>query len=612
MSEITITIEPGARVVRVAPGTRALDAARRAGLPLMAECGGLGKCGKCRVAFTRGEPPASDEDSRHLSIGEIDSGMRLACRAVLHQDAAFMVPPELLLPNTSMKKEKSVEAIAVAPDPAVRRVRVSMDMPRAEDSRSDARRLLDSLQCKASAPSLPVLRTLPSVLRDNDFDVNVVLHEESGRTQILDVRPCEDNSLMLGAALDIGTTTLGVRIMDLLSGECLAYASSPNPQAAWGADVISRIQYAAESKNSLITLRHSVVGAANQILGTALESINQSRETILEVCLCGNPAMAQIFLGINPQPIGATPFAPAANSMLTLSAIDAGLGCHARARLFTLPCVAGYVGADAVGALVAANPAQKDLPALILDFGTNAEIILVCEDRIFACAAAAGPALEGAHLCCGMGAWPGAVDRVDVTENGVQFTTIGDVEPSGLCGTGALDCLAGLLNAGVVESSGRFSAPVTWPVALQPHAAVDHAGRPAFRVVKSAGLGSGVLFTQGDVRQLQLARGAISAGAQVLLKAAGIGAQDLHAVLAAGALGTFLRPETARTTGLAPHVPMERIRFIGNAALAGAARALASRAERERARILAERITYIELSGRADFNSAFEASLVFD
>jgi uncharacterized 2Fe-2S/4Fe-4S cluster protein (DUF4445 family) len=377
-----------------------------------------------------------------------------------------------------------------------------------------------------------------------------------------------------------------------------------------GADVISRIQYSMENPGGLEQLRDAVLSSINDMLGKALGQAQLHEDCVYEICVCGNPVMTQIFLGVDPRPIAATPFTPGVTREIRVSARDARVRGHACARLFTLPGVAGYVGADAIGALLAANPGQGDLPALILDFGTNAEIMLVCDNANYACAAAAGPALEGAHLSHGMGAWPGALDRVDISAHKVEFTTIDIANACGLCGTGALDTLAGLLAAGVVDATGRFTAAETWPNALRPHAATDHLGRPAFAVAQSE-TDSKILFTQADVRQLQLARGAIAAGTKVLLQTAGVNARDLKAVLCAGALGSFLRPCTALAAGLVPDVPEERIRFLGNAALAGAARALLNRAERARARELAHAVTYIELSGRSDFNAAFESCLRF-
>jgi len=603
--DIKVTFLPDWREISLPAGTLASEAARLAGSPLNMSCGGRGTCGKCEVRFHSPAPAPTPEEERLLSEKLLSVGARLGCRCRLESDTTIKLPEKSRLVNTAASKEQKRLTTAVALDPVVRRVTIQLDPPTATDPRPDADRLAAALPAGVSAPGIDVLRRLPSVLRAGDFSVSAIIKND----RLLRVEPCLRPRPLLGVAVDIGTTTIGVRIFDLESGEETGAAAAPNPQAAFGGDVASRATYAREAREGLKILSTLAVAGVNRLIETAA---GKSSDRIAEAVIVGNPIMTHIFLGIDPMPISVSPFVPSARGGVEASAESLSLKLMSGARAHVLPLVAGYVGADTVGALLAALASgEAALPALLIDFGTNAEIVLITEQGMYACAAAAGPALEGAQLSCGMGAYPGAVDSFSLDASGAPaFTTISDAPAVGICGTGALDLLAALLDCGAVEKSGRFADKQNWPEALRGRCVADDAGRPAF-FIQSSGV-KDILLTQSDIRQLQLARSAIASGAALLLQAAGLGADSLGSVLLAGALGTFLNPRTALRTGFMPRVQEDKILFIGNAALEGARRALLNTAERRRAEALAADIRYIELSGDPAFNTAFENNLIFD
>jgi uncharacterized 2Fe-2S/4Fe-4S cluster protein (DUF4445 family) len=431
--------------------------------------------------------------------------------------------------------------------------------------------------------------------------------------ELCGVAPGDTAGALLGAAVDVGTTSLNARLVDMSAGKVLGSVAAANPQGLFGADVASRINYVAEKQSGLEELRRRVVGRVCDMLIKLSADSGRSTDDISRIALVGNPTMVHLFLGIDPRAIAASPYIPAFTRGLKLSAAEAGVRAAPGARLEVLPSVAAYVGADAVAAAMRVRLRERGGPRLMIDLGTNAEIMLSDGERLWCCAAAAGPALEGAHIKCGMGAADGAIDRIDFTPS-FGWTTIGGAAPAGLCGTGLLDAVAGLLDAGVIAPDGRLGAAPADSLPAQVRGRIRRGENGnEFALVRAGegGAARDIALTQQDVREVQLAVGAIRAGVEILLGRAGVEPSKIEKVYLAGALGTYLRSGTALRIGLAPAVGAERIVFVGNAALDGGVEALVS-AERGRdALALASSASYIELSAEPAFQDRFAALMRF-
>jgi uncharacterized 2Fe-2S/4Fe-4S cluster protein (DUF4445 family) len=416
-----------------------------------------------------------------------------------------------------------------------------------------------------------------------------------------------------GVAIDIGTTTLNARLADLKTGEVLASVIAMNPQRLYGADVASRINSIIENKGSLEVLHSIIVSRVQDMLDALTMGRGASAADIRGLVVVGNPTMTHMFLGIDPRFIAPAPFVPPTSRALDVDAAVVGLKASEGARLLVLPAVAAYVGADAVAAALRVGLHESGGPRLLIDLGTNAEMLLSVGGAIFSCAAAAGPAIEGARISCGAAARDGAIDRVSF-DSEPFFSTIGGLPPDGLCGTGILDSVAGLLDYGVISPEGRIEAPSAENISSSLRKRIRELGSAREFVMAAlgeCGAARDVVITQRDVREIQLARGAIRAGLEVLIEEAGVAAEKLEAVYLAGALGTYLRPETALRVGLVPDIDPSRIKFVGNAALDGATEALLSACRRERAYTIGESVKYIELSSAPMFSESFTSFIRF-
>ena len=587
---------------RVPAGTVALDAAAEAAITLEAPCGGRRLCGKCRVAFV-GDPPDPTAVERELiGAGDLAAGVRLACRARLETDATLrLLPPA----RVDWWKMAATDLAGVEPDPCVHTVRCQL--PAATLSSPAA--ITTRLRHEVGALSLPlaVLRSLSSgggAAPAGGALQAVVVGEE-----IVDVWPCGGGAVVApplhGVAVDIGTTTIVGYLMDLRSGRQLAAASAMNPQASFGADIISRLHAILDDPHNLTRLRELVVGAVARIIVRACREAGCPPESVYEVTIAANTCMQHLFLGLDASPLAVSPFAPVVTEALDLPAAEVGLPIHPRGRVYVLPNVAGFVGSDAVAGLLASGLAHDDRWRLFLDIGTNAEIVLGRRGRLLTCSAAAGPAFEGGNISCGTVAREGAVSRVRWEGGQLRVETVGGSAATGVCGSGLIDAVCTLVDLGVVLPSGLLPPPERWSAAAR--AGVRWAGSPGGVVLAEAD--RPVVLTQGDVRQLQLAKGAVRAACEILLRTAGIEATDLGEVLLAGAFGNYLDPGSALELGLLPAVPPQAVRSIGNASGTGAKLALLVRAAREEATVLRDAAEYVELSVHPEFQAVFMEAL---
>lgn len=606
MRKLTVTFQPEGIVSSVPFGSTILEAALSAGIWITSDCAGSGTCGKCRVQLLEGacSSPTSEE-TQLIPAEQLKDNFRLACRCLPLDDIVVKVPESAFALREHFLEEG--EAAKFPLQPHVRSLDLTLAAPSLSDQRSDYHRLAAALEGQGIFPiaTLSLLQELPDILRSSSFRLRAIL----GGNEILDLLPAGQDVALCGVAFDIGTTSVVGYLFDLSTGRRLSVASTLNPQSKHGSDVIARMDLAS-SDGGLSLLQTEIVSCLNELVETLASSARIKHRSIYDATAVGNPCMMHLLLGIRPTNIAFSPFIPAFTQAVSLPASSVGLLLHPGAKLHILPAVAGYVGADIVAGAVAVGLHQSGPPRLYIDIGTNGEVILSANGSLFACATAAGPAFEGGEITFGMRAAPGAIDHVSINSD-VHFTTVDGQDPVGICGSGLIEAVAELVREGVVSEAGRLLPPHALshlPTALRSRLS-PYNGESSFLLSHSP---SGPLsLTQGDIRQVQLAKAAIAAGASLLLENVGLKPADLDAVLLAGAFGAFVTKDSTLTLGLLPSVPRDKVRAVGNAAGSGASLALLSLEARRLADQLAKSVRYIELSSHLPFQNMFVEAMSF-
>jgi uncharacterized 2Fe-2S/4Fe-4S cluster protein (DUF4445 family) len=610
VDKVRITFLPQDKVTTVPAGVTVFNAAAWIGLAIDSTCGGRGTCGKCKVRLIEGANTATPEDRDTFSTAELADGWRLSCRCQVHTDTVVEVPRLMTVPKAALMGLGRHVLLA----PNVNKVYLELSEPELDDQRSDLARLSDALRAEGLAihAELDVLRTLPRTLRQAGWKVTAVVVGDD----LIGVEPGDTTGESYGVAFDIGTTTVVGTLMDLRTGTAVAVDSTLNRQAIHGADVISRISFAMLNLEGLATLQQLVVETINGIIDNLVSQSGVPHDRIYEMTLAGNATMQHLVLGIDPEAISVTPFIPVTQDWMTIKARQVGIQLHPEAQLQLFPCIGAYVGGDLVAGILATGVTREPAIRLLVDVGTNGEIVLGSKMRTVATAAPAGPAFEGAQIKCGMRASAGAIEGVRIQSDGVELMVIGNVAPVGICGSGLIDAVAEMVRAGLLDASGRL---VTVEQAEQRGMApeltrrlVEVEGVRAFVLATEAETGGApVVLTQRDVRELQFAKAAIATGIGLMMDELGITADQLEQVLLAGSFGSYINPSSARAIGLVPWVPVERILAAGNSAGEGAKIALLSFRERQAAVGIPAQVEYHELSGRVDFNDAFVNNLTF-
>jgi len=601
-SSVRIDWQPIGRRVDVPAGTTLLDAARAAGIELVSICGGVGTCGECRVRIVEGRlSPLSLSEESELSAEEIAAGFRLACQAEVRSPARIEVPPESL--TTPQRLQVEGQEWPLELDPLVRPVEVTIPAPNLHDLRSDEARVRDVLAeagCREVRLGLPLMAEMGAKLRAWGWKAVLALRDG----EVVAALPV--NSRLAGLAVDVGTTKLAAYLVDLDSGETLARAGAMNPQIAYGEDVVSRIAYTNTHADGRVELQRRLVETLNQLAGELCAQARLEREQIVEVVVVGNTAMHHLFAGLPVTQLGEAPYVPAASGALDFPARQVGLEAAAGAHVYLPPNIAGYVGADHTAMLLATRAGADGRTAVALDIGTNTEISLFHAGEHWSCSCASGPAFEGAHIRDGMRAAPGAIERVRIQGEQVLVYTIGGAAAVGICGSGILDAVAELIKAGLVDSRGALKGE-------HPRLRRQN-GQGEFILATGSESGNGrdVVVTRQDVNEIQLAKGAIRAGVEVLLREAGIGYEDVQDFIIAGAFGTYLDLESALRVGMFPPLPPERFRQAGNAAGMGAKQLLISKKTREKAAEMVRDARYVELTTHPAFADIYVRALSFE
>jgi len=614
---VTDPNDPSARrTLTVAPGTTILKAAHAGGVDITATCGGRGRCTSCRVKFLVGlPPPPTIMDEVQLGDDLVREGYRLACQCVLNEAVTVQPAPPL--------DERSFQILGAGPgvrqfgrialDSGVAKQVVKVSLPREEHHQtSDLEQLLAAVGLTPADVAPAVLQGLPSALRDDPAGVTVTTFADggsrsTGRQRILAVERGDTAVMKFGLAIDVGTTSVVTTLVELESGEQLASVSSLNPQTVFGGDLMSRIAFAQFNPGNLRKLHTRIVGLLNQHIEQICRDSGVLAKWIYKAVVVGNTCMHHILLGIDPSHVGLAPYAPVMRHAVTLSARELFLKLAPEARVCFLPIVAGFVGADAVGVALATRIYDSAEIRIAVDIGTNGEVLLGSRDRLWACSAPAGPALEGAQIRHGMRGALGAIDRVTVDDD-IRVHTIGEADALGICGSGIIDLLAGLLDTGVIDWTGLIQ--VDRRNSLPPKLAARVVMRGEERQVivlrpGEAGARQEIVLTQDDVRQVQLAKGAIASGVMMLQHVAGVPAEAVSELMLAGGFGNYVSVESALRIGLIPPLPRERIRYVGNAASLGAQLCLVSETERAHAEAVAARIEHVSLAAHPDFEGIF-------
>jgi uncharacterized 2Fe-2S/4Fe-4S cluster protein (DUF4445 family) len=600
------------RTLTVAPGTTILKAAHAGGVDITATCGGRGRCTSCRVKFLVGlPPPPTIMDEVQLGDDLVREGYRLACQCVLHEAVTVQPAPPL--------DERAFQILGAGPgvrelgrvtlDSGIAKQVVKVTLPREEHHQtSDLEQLLEAVGLTTADVGPAVLQGLPSALRDDPAGVTVTTFAAGGgRQRILSVERGDTAAMKFGLAIDIGTTSVVTTLVELESGEQLGSVSSLNPQAVFGGDLMSRIAFAQFNPGNLRKLHTRIVGLLNQHIAQICNDSGVLAKWIYKVVVVGNTCMHHILLGIDPSHVGLAPYAPVMRHALTLSARELFLKVAPEARVCLLPLVAGFVGADAVGVALATRIYESAEVRIAVDIGTNGEVLLGSRERLWACSAPAGPALEGAQIRHGMRGARGAIDRVRVDDD-IHVHTIGEADALGICGSGIIDLLAGLLDGGVIDWTGliQVDARDSLPPKLGERIVMRGEERQVIVLRPGeAGARQEIVLTQDDVRQVQLAKGAIASGVMMLQHVAGVPSETVAELMLAGGFGNYVSIESALRIGLIPPLPRERIRYVGNAASLGAQLCLVSETERARAEAVAGRIEHVSLAAHPDFEEIF-------
>jgi len=598
MNSYIVVFQPDGICVEVQSGSTLLEAAAAAGVAIDSACGGQGTCGKCRVVVTLGRPGGQPGDQ--LSRAEIQQGMVLACQATVEDDLVVEIPLESQRTDLRiLTSEAGGEPSLTQGDvPLARGVLVHMPEPKfGDEEEGDAERLLDAVSACCSNGfddfeiDLPALRSLPALAR-HETDVSAVIADIDGRGHIIGLSP--EAKSAYGLAVDVGTTTVVVYLVDLDTGRFVNSCAHLNDQVSFGEDVISRIIYSQEHGNGRAELRDAVRQTIGRCLARAADEYDVAPDQIVAAACVGNTVMTHLLLDIDPAGIRRDPYVPAVRELPTLLGREVGLRINPAAPVYIAPCVSSYVGGDVTAGVLATGMDDSPKLTLFVDLGTNGEIVVGHQDWLVCCSCSAGPAFEGSGLEYGMYATVGAMERItyDAAADRVAYRTISDAKPRGICGSGLVDALAELLRRGVIDRAGRINLGFSSPrVRVRDE-------RPEFVLVWGEEIGRehDISLGEDDIQNLIRSKSAVYAGVATLLETLGLETGQIERVLLAGGFGNYIDAGNAVTIGLLPDLPLDRIQFVGNTAIAGARMLLLSRSARRRARELAASMTNFELS----------------
>lgn len=637
MEKYKVTFHPSGRAISVDEGENLLQAAMAAGVHINASCGGNATCGKCKVKITGGAVGASPHAK--LSAAEYDDGLRLACLSSVIADVDVEIPLESQVDKSALalKGDRGLASYLLSPqdiyelvqdwdvDPTVFKRYVELDPPTLEDNVSDLTRLTHAIQkqhgLEGFSTDFRVVMKLSQVLREADWKVTVTLVLTKKACKLINIEAGDNRHQNYSIVLDIGTTTIFGQILNLNEckvvacpdGHCdgstifaLAEASNYNGQISYGEDVIARIVYA-RKPGGLKKLQETVVGTINGIIEELLRMSGIERELVSHLVMAGNTTMTQLLLGLDPKYIREAPYVPTANFIPPVRAVHLGINIGGHVHMYAFPMVASYVGGDIVAGVLGSGIFQREALTLYMDIGTNGEIVLGNKDWLASVSCSAGPAFEGAGIKYGMRATRGAIEEVSINPHTCEpmILTIGRVKPLGICGSGLIDIVAELMEAGLIDQKGKFRSDAPTKRVRKGDDGYEY----VLAYKEGTQINQDIVVTEIDIENLIRTKGAIYAGCKVLLESVGLGFNDLEQLIIAGGFGRHLDIEKAIFIGLLPEIEVEKIIFVGNGSLLGARLLSFSRNLLKETERIALMMTNLELSNHAGFMSEFMAAM---
>ncbi len=634
MSTAKVVFLPSGRRGEFPLGTPLLQAAQQLGVDIDSICGGRGLCGRCQIVCAEGNFPKHGISSSLEHLNDFTAtemrynqerklmavGRRLSCHTYLQGDVVIDVPPDSQVHKQIVRKAAEQRDIVLNPSVSLHYVEVTeADM---HDPKGDMQRLIEALEFEWQLAGLSydfsLLADLQAALRQGQWAVTAAVYQNQ---RILAVWPGLRETVY-GVAIDVGSTTVAAHLCDLSNGAVLGSSSLMNPQIRFGEDLMSRVSYIMMHPEGAEALTQVIREGLNTILSDLCQNQGISRTEILEIVLVGNPIMHHIFLGINPIELGGAPFALATDEAVNIKASEMGLQIHPAGMVYVLPCIAGHVGADAAGVVLAEEPQLQEEVTLLVDVGTNAEIVLGNRDQLFACSSPTGPAFEGAQISSGQRAAPGAIERVriDPITKQARFRVIGselwsdqagfaaetaEIGVNGICGSGIIEVIAEMYLAGVISTDGVIDGSLAeqHPDLIIPNV------RTWSYVLYNDGAGRVISVTQNDVRQIQLAKAALYAGVRLLMDKMQV--QQVERIRLAGAFGSHIDVKHAMVLGLIPDCPLDKVSSAGNAAGTGARIALLNQDAREVIQAVVRQITKIETAVEPKFQDYFVGAMAF-
>ncbi|MDD5748270.1 MAG: ASKHA domain-containing protein [Actinomycetota bacterium] len=623
MEKVRVCFYPENRCIEVNKGENLLRAAMEADVHINASCGGEGYCGKCRVIVEKGD--VQQKLQTKLTEEEIKQGYVLACSSTLESDAEVRVPiesqigdrrvlerkPPIPLKGYTLSAKDWAERLPQWElNPPTTKFHLILEKPTLQDNLSDAERIKRALSriadLKDAVVDYPMLQVLPSLLRASSFDVTITVLDRGQEIRAVRIEKGDTTLRQAAIAVDVGTTTISVQLIDLQTGEVTAEASDYNGQISYGEDIISRIIYSTRA-TGLAKLQSAAVNTIWNLIQQLVEKSNIEFCSITHVCISGNTTMVHLLLGLDPRYIRVDPYIPVAQVFPWIKASNIGIRIASGVYMRVTPCVASYVGGDIVSGVLASGMFNSDKMTLYIDIGTNGEMALGNKDWMVTCSCSAGPAFEGAGVKHGMRATRGAIEQVRINEVTLEpmIITVGNKRPIGICGSGLIDTLAELFLTGIIDEKGKIRLELSTPRVKEG----ESGGEYILAWANETGTGRDVVITDGDIDNLMRAKAAIYAGMQVLLEEVKMDIDDIEEILIAGAFGRYLEIDKAIIIGLLPDVDTEKIKFVGNGSLLGSyLQALSKNFIKEADRI-AKMMTYIELSTNPHFMEQYVSAL---
>lgn len=601
-----LTILPDQKTVEVTEGETLLEAIRRSGIVMNTSCGGRGTCGRCKVEIVEGEVNAWKTKAKNVGENEV-----ISCKSTVKGDVVINIPNDgrRLSSHKVLINEVTLEN-PYALQPLFRKVPVTLPVPSLDNNTDDLSRLMVELRRATGTENITgdmeVMKKLPHMVRAGNWSVTVGLTVLDDRAEILDIEPGIVEGPYYGLAIDIGTTTVKMNLVDLTTGETAASGGEYNRQQQYGDDVINRIIYSIDGQEGQETLRKAVVDTINDLVERMLAEKGVKPEQVYSCVVAGNTTMTHLFLGVYANYLRLEPYIPAVNTPFPVKGADVGLKMNPRGYVFNMPAVASYVGGDITSGVLATQLAKSDKLTLFIDIGTNGEMVLGNRDWQISCAASAGPCFEGGGIKYGMRAMAGAIDKIEITPDyEIVVSTIDDVKPVGICGSGLIDAIATMLKSDVISRTGHFTNGLMTPRLREG----DEGWEFVLVWGKESGHGSDIVILETDIQNILRAKGAIFAAIRSLLNHMGMTVDDVDEVLIAGGFGNSLNIEDAVTIGMLPDVLREKYRYVGNTSLKGAQVALTSTEAIKEVADFAKGMTYLELSVGVGFMDEFVSAL---